>query len=1026
MDLILSNTNYGAIEGVIERFKARFDEGEHIFIVPDRFSMSMEKRLLESLNLTSSFNVEVVTFNRLAKKIMGNAADRCLTPEGSVLLLEKVVMESEGNLKYFKSFANRVSFARDLYATLTELRNSAVSANDLYKSAENMPKGIKDKIYDTAYLLEGYENALSEKVFDSTTRLKALADEISKQTLSQSFYVCGFSSYKAPELKIVEILNKTATYLCVGAVSGAGNANSRIYPYSLVAKLRNFEGVSESRYNYRLEKPFETISKYLFSYERVKPAPSGGKVKVKEFYTPFEETRFVAGEIAKAVREGRRYKDFTVAICDGGYAPIIKSVFGQYGIPFFIDKGYLVSQTVTAKYLLSLMRAVIDNYSLDSVLDFMKNPLFGEDCFDFENYCLKYSVDFVTRPFKFGEYEEPEKLRQKFEKLALTIPSKGKASDFSDALQKLLKSAVDNLGESLALTSLYKKLIDGSAKKIYTVLDEASAIMGDEQFETEEFYRTFSSAIAKLEVSVLPMYSDCVIIGDAESTKFYDTKNLFVLGANEGFLPRMSDGGVLLNHRAEDMLSKNGITLLSSAENNNISAMLSAVDMLISPSEKLWVSYSAKGADEQTLTASNVAAELKNYFSDCDNEDETKDDITDYCTLKNCFFKVMESMENPPDESHKKLTDAAYSVLTAEQKRRIEKLAPRQDYLVCESQKIKSTSVSRLEKFYGCPYSYYFAYMLGLKKREETSIMSTETGTIIHAVLEAFFRNEEEVKNINSFVEEQFAEIFKDERLKSKMEKSGDNSQIMRLKAECKKIVTDLDELSKRSKFKPIFVEAEFADTKDGFGAIKLDTKYGTVELRGKIDRVDAYDGYCLIIDYKSFKSASLSLSDVYFGKKLQLYIYLSALVGAKNFKPAGAFYLPLFNSYTDGKRYSLKGQALLDKDILSAIDSECSKKDESLLDISFDGNQEVKSTVGKENKVLTNGQFNTVMEYAKKVAAKGAELISEGFIKASPVKGNCDVCDFSEICSQRDKNPRSVSAGRSGEIIEKMEKVVK
>lgn len=84
------------------------------------------------------------------------------------------------------------------------------------------------------------------------------------------------------------------------------------------------------------------------------------------------------------------------------------------------------------------------------------------------------------------------------------------------------------------------------------------------------------------------------------------------------------------------------------------------------------------------------------------------------------------------------MTDAAYSVLTAEQKRRIEKLAPRQDYLACESHKIKSTSVSRLEKFYGCPYSYYFAYMLGLKKREETSIMSTETGTIIHAVLEAF------------------------------------------------------------------------------------------------------------------------------------------------------------------------------------------------------------------------------------------------------------------------------------------------
>ena len=85
-----------------------------------------------------------------------------------------------------------------------------------------------------------------------------------------------------------------------------------------------------------------------------------------------------------------------MAVCDGSYAPIIKSVFGRYGIPYFIDKGYLVSQTVPAKYILSLMKAVIDNYSLDSVLDFMKNPLFKEECFDFENYCLKYSV---TRSF---------------------------------------------------------------------------------------------------------------------------------------------------------------------------------------------------------------------------------------------------------------------------------------------------------------------------------------------------------------------------------------------------------------------------------------------------------------------------------------------------------------------------------------------------------------------------------------------------------------------------------------------------
>ena len=46
-------------------------------------------------------------------------------------------------------------------------------------------------------------------------------------------------------------------------------------------------------------------------------------------------------------------------------------------------------------------------------------------------------------------------------------------------------------------------------------------------------------------------------------------------------------------------------------------------------------------------------------------------------------------------------------------------------------------------------------------------------------------------------------------------------------------------------------------------------------------------------------------------------------------------------------------------------------------------------------------------MDYSEKIAIKGVELIEKGFIKASPVKDKCKVCDYYEICKRRGEDER-------------------
>ena len=49
------------------------------------------------------------------------------------------------------------------------------------------------------------------------------------------------------------------------------------------------------------------------------------------------------------------------------------------------------------------------------------------------------------------------------------------------------------------------------------------------------------------------------------------------------------------------------------------------------------------------------------------------------------------------------------------------------------------TSVSRLEKYRSCPFSYYLQYGLKLKEKEELKIQSFNTGSFMHEVIDSFF-----------------------------------------------------------------------------------------------------------------------------------------------------------------------------------------------------------------------------------------------------------------------------------------------
>ena len=188
---------------------------------------------------------------------------------------------------------------------------------------------------------------------------------------------------------------------------------------------------------------------------------------------------------------------------------------------------------------------------------------------------------------------------------------------------------------------------------------------------------------------------------------------------------------------------------------------------------------------------------------------------------------------------------------------------------------------------------------------------------------------------------------------------------------------------------------------------------------------MDKCNDYFRIIDYKTGSGGvkNSNLKNVYFGAKIQVYIYLYAIEKIENIKPFGAFYLPLVQSYSDaGKQteddYKLHGYFLGEPSLVEKADKTLSldNKTSRFLQAKYSSKstQESKQFVYSSN--LTKQELDNITQYCLKIAQNGLGEIIDGNIKVSPFETACTFCKFKSICGIDTKNANI----RKGEKVDK------
>lgn len=1054
IELILTNTLDSA--PILDRLKSRIGKSKkHILFVPDRFSLSYQKAVLEHLNVKGTFDIEVSSFPRLANKLLQNKR-RLLDKQAEIMLLRKVIDDNRDKLLCFGRVGKSVDFANDMYAVISQIRNSNIPVERMQEAAEQLPKRVGEKTRDIATVYHDYIRCIQDGYADGTSKLQALCDLINEGALNDyEVYISDFTSFSDVEYEIIKAImcNAPHTHICLVDSNGE---NRHIFPSEVKARLISIAsevGVKPeiTRVEEKLTGDAELLFKGLYSYVKV-GGERDNRVQVLACKDIESEIGTLARNINSLIREkGARYSDIAVVCCDfEQYIPTLKSVFESFEIPFYADIKQPLSAQALTKYLLQALRTVGEKYSQSSVLEFAKEEILGID-FDkacaFDNYCCKYGIEYTRflAPFTIGggeEREVAESVREKVVSALNCLNADGKSvSEHVKSVREFLQnSEIDIAVEKLANWqsengyTQYSSITLQSQKKIYSILDQCEAMLGNTYESWEDFCAILATAIDSVSLSNIPLYSDSVFVGEPSQNRYANLDYMFVIGAGAGkFPPEHVDNGIV-SEREYVAWSAMGIDVQPDCRRRNGRERLGVLMMLTRARKGLVISYPASSVDGGEVMPSSTVDYICDLLDIKPSVQLPPDgrDLSEYAryvgsqqNLLQEFLSLYHTVQGGEITLCRELQDALDIMYGAACNKYGRDYV---DGLLAGAKEEKQidgagdimfngthTSVSQFEKYFKCPFLHFNENVLKLKRKEIAGLEVKDTGILLHATMEKYFSRSDCADNNDSAIEKIVSDIFID-AVKDNKDYSfllDDKSHALTLRQLVNQAVYVIKKLVKNmqvTKFRPYLLEAAFGSRADAkIDGMKISTGKRTLSFDGVIDRIDKYQDRGIIIDYKSKSSIDFSPSNILYGDRIQLFVYLNALRASGLITPQGVFYLLMNNRFVKEtkveKRYMFNGFVNADK--LEDLDGGfASDTYESTV---YPIKKKGENVVAQGGGVLLSGSdFDGVCNYVMRLAVKASKEIEEGYIAKSPlnIDGDedvkaCKYCDYKGICSR-------------------------
>ena len=638
-NIFLSNTNSGAINAIIDEIgKRRIDGRRQILIVPDRYSLYSEKKVMERLGLESTFSIEVTSLDRLADSYMSSKKLKYLSKSAGIMLVQKILLENHAKLQCFGGAMELMGFCENLFETIMQLKSSGVSPQMLHESELGAELALQAKIADIAFIFECYNEAIKDIFIDSANKLDLLKDEIEsdEELCSSDFYFANFSTITPQALGVIRELIQCVHSVNISLEDSLG-AGSKEYPLALLQKLNIMAeslGISPKVFTVRdiLSGARSAIQKNLGN-----PKPKRerkGEDIVFSVATDFEqEIEYLAKRIVTGTKSGMRYKDMSVSLANlEGNSAIVEKVFGKYGIPCFLDLSVSFIDTMPMQFLSAVLELVQGLSITENIIKIVSSPLMNiafDDACDFINLVKEYDFweDDYIKGFDIPSHKQGAKLEGIRTEIASIIKffKSGKATNSIENYVKLIMEFLEHIDFEKKVEAFSLSLLKDSStaslglslnqipSKLKQLLDQCKEVMGSAAARFPHFVSILKMGIESTTVANAPIAIDSVFVGDLNASFFDDSKVMFFANCVEGAFPAFKqDVGLFLDSEIASMSTH--ARLEPTIRDANIISRAKLFQNILRNCEKQYFSYAISSKTKEEQKPAVMLQEIMDVF----------------------------------------------------------------------------------------------------------------------------------------------------------------------------------------------------------------------------------------------------------------------------------------------------------------------------------------------------------------------------------------------------------------------------
>ncbi|NPV52767.1 MAG: helicase-exonuclease AddAB subunit AddB [Firmicutes bacterium] len=694
-----------------------------IVLVPEQATFQMEYALLGRLHTEGTHRAQVLSFRRLASRVLaevGGASRPYLSELGKIMALRSIVQRRRDDLRIFSLVTRQAGFIECLSNTLAELRAYNISLGGVKSrlaALEHEGLGgsqLALKLHDLAIIYEDFQAYLDGRFTDPCDYLDLLSESLPASGLVTGSYVWvdGFTGFTPQEFIVLGKLMQAAARItvaicmdplcvdptiCVGPPpgppgrtqapesAGVGSVVGEFDPFFPtwetyrrlldIARESHVEVedtvVVASRGRFTLSAPLAHLEREFFArpWEPFDGDAAPG-VRLVAASNPRVEVEGVAREIVRLCRdEGYRWREIGLIIRDAEmerYAPLVTSVFRDYGIPFFLDYKRPVQFHPLVELIRSALEVVNSNWAYEPVFRYLKTdlvPVSREDVDILENYVLAHGIRGrawtsgaewrYLKQFALGEDREPDEAGRlmlerinsardiavnalgRFYSRVCTMNGGKRANDDDGLTVRYITAALFELLDELGVAETLESWRASEEARgdiesarghvqvwsgVMELFDQVVEGLGDLHVSVEEYSEIIDVGLRGLRLGLIPPGLDQVVVGSVERSRHPSLRAAFVIGVNDGVFPARCREDSILDDGEREELGRRGMELGPTSEEKLLREQYLTYVAFTRAGERLWISYPIADEKGRGLLPSLYIRRLREVFPNLQEE----------------------------------------------------------------------------------------------------------------------------------------------------------------------------------------------------------------------------------------------------------------------------------------------------------------------------------------------------------------------------------------------------------------------